>query len=265
MGRGTLLHAELQRAVHSADGQGFIQFPEHIGARVGIPQERDQKLRRDVVVIGKAATVSQVIPVGVMPQLLHQHADGGKSVFGRNMLLSAALHAQPAQHGFGIEVVALLHYLLHHILHGSFIRGHPHGKAVLPELAEEIGRSNGRAPFRFEGSGFRNFVRYFRRRNAPDSPCLQPFHKGVHEEVLRRKDIDRTCAAGVDVARYGDVVPVHQPVARHTEAPGRGCTASGLVRQCIIGRGGSALKACAVAPLAGEGGDRHHPFVQHQR
>ena len=74
---------------------------------------------------------------------------------------------------------------------------------VPPELTEEV----------------RDFR--FCRRNAPDAPCLQPFHKGMHEEVLRRKYIDRTCTAGIDVARHGDVVPVHQPVARHTETSGR--------------------------------------------
>ena len=154
----------------------------------------------------------------------------GKPVLGRDTLLSAALHTQPAEHGFGIEIIALLHYLFHHILHGSFIRSHPHGKAVLPELTEEV----------------RDFR--FCRRNAPDASCLQPFHKGMHEEVLRRKDIDRTCTAGIDVARHGDVVPVHQPVARHTETSGRRGTASGLVRQCIIGRGGSAFKR-ALSPV----------------
>ena len=247
VGKGAFLHAELQCTVHAANGQSLIKFLENIRTRVGISQERNQQFRRDVVVIGKAATVCQVVPVGVISHLFYQHADGGKPVLGRDTLLAATLHTQPAEHGFGIEIIALLHYLFHHILHGSFIGSHPHGKTVLPELAEKV----------------RDFR--FCRRNAPDASCLQPFHKGMHEEVLRRKYIDRTCTAGIDVARHGDVVPVHQPVARHTETSGRRGTALGLVRQCIIGRGGSAFKACAVAPFAGCGGNLHHSFIQHQR
>lgn len=69
----------------------------------------------------------------------------------------------------------------------------------------------------------------------PRAPATK-FHKGVNREVLR-KYIGRLPTAGIDVAVYGDVVPIHQPVARHTKRPAEGY-GFGLFVWCIIGRGG---------------------------
>ena len=202
IGRCAPTHPILQRAIHAADGQGLVELAEEVGMAVGVAQEGHQQRRRDVVVVGQAATVRQAIVQRIEPHPFDETAHGFLRIAGTDMLAAGVLGTQAVEHGFGIEVVALLQHLVQDALSGSLVYSQSRGEAVARQFAESIEAV----------------------RHATDARSPEAFGKGVHEEVLRRIEVEGTRLPLGDVARHKDFVAVLHPAARHTEVAGRGCT-----------------------------------------
>ena len=87
-------------------------------------QEGYEQLGRDGVVVGEAAAIGQVIVFGVEAQALDEFAHGFQTIFGMDVAMAGGLCSQTGEQGLGIEVVALFHHLLDHILHRCLVAGH---------------------------------------------------------------------------------------------------------------------------------------------
>ncbi len=113
----TVLHALLQRAVHTADGQRLHEVALDVVVAVGIAQESHLQLGTEVVVERETGPVCQLISSGVEPYLAYEltlHAPcalgtGGAVARGSGYLVV---------HALGIEVVALLHHPVQYLVHG---------------------------------------------------------------------------------------------------------------------------------------------------
>ena len=179
--------------------------------------------------------------IGDITQLSYQLPDLRKPVFGRNILVACRLCTQATKHCFGIQIITFFHYLIHYCLHRSIIVCHSHRNTIFLELAERV------------------------VRQTADAFCPQTFQKRVHEEILRRININCTDAPAIHIPRHRYVVTVLQPVTGYPKRSGRSSTAFCNISQRIIRRSRSTFQPRRISLHAGRSSYRNHSFIKHQR
>ena len=254
-------HTAAERAVLAGDGERGQEVVVDVLVLIGIAQEAEEEFGRGVVVEREAATVGKLIVGGVEAYEAHEalEAFGGAAAVGVG---SAGLCANLIEHGFGVEVVALLHHAEEDLIDGvcASDEGGDGGSDASAEgvtfyhdaaLGEEFGKMLGEGVFAVEEER-REYGVIVVPAPAP-AVLLGVFHREVEEDVSAQ-GVDALFAHGMDEGQQVVAAEERVETGAHVEIASEHAARDGAVHEQ---RGGIVV----VHAELGECGDGSEEFL----
>ena len=254
-------HTAAERAVLAGDGERGQEVVVDVLVLIGIAQEAEEEFGRGVVVERKAATVGKLIVGGVEAYEAHEalEAVGGAAAVG---IGAAGLCANLIEHGFGVEVIALLHHAEEDLVDGVFAgdEGGDGGSDAPAEgaafhhdatLGEEFGKMLCKGVLAVEEERREHGVIVV-PAPAP-AVLLGVFHREVEDDVAAQ-GVDALFAHGLDEGQQVVAAEERVETGAHVEIAGEHAARDGAVHEQ---RGGIVV----VHAELGECGDGSEEFL----